>query len=91
MTTQTLNASHFAAISVIKTAVEQCRDCDVRTDELIASIKMLLTHADARWPFEQLWRALANPRAEDRSAVAHASLNAILISLGLDPYKYRHS
>jgi hypothetical protein len=80
---------HFAALSIIERAVDECRDRDVRSQELIDAIKTLLPHANARWPFEQLWRGLASERGEDRAIIGNASFNAILVSLGLDPFSYR--
>lgn len=74
------------ALRVIERAVAECRDREVCTDELVAAIKALLPHANARWPFTQLWRGLHSERPEDRSIIGHASYNAILRSVGIDPF-----
>lgn len=48
------------ALSVLEFALDNCRERDMRTPEVIDAIKLLLRYADERWPFVQFWKALGD-------------------------------
>ena len=76
------------ALAVLADAVDRCRDEDMRTIEVLASLDLLARHASPRWPFEQFKEslnfAIGDPSdAEGRWQNVHASLNAIRRAIGV--------
>jgi hypothetical protein len=70
------------ALAVLADAVDRCRDEDMRTPEVLASLGLLARRASIRWPFEQFKESLNfaigdSSHAEGRWQNVHASLNAI--------------
>jgi hypothetical protein len=41
------------ALAVLADAVDRCREEDMRTAEVFASLDLLARHTSTRWPFEQ--------------------------------------
>lgn len=73
-----MNPEISAALSILDNALDNCRDRDMRTPEVIEAIKLLLKHVDERWPFVQFWEALGDAgSAEGRWQTANAALNGI--------------
>jgi hypothetical protein len=71
-----------AALAVLESALDKCRDADMRTPEVIDAIKVLLRHADKRWPFIQFWRALGDTGSQEgRWQTANAGLNGIKVAV----------
>ena len=76
------------ALAVLADAVDRCRDEDMRTPEVLASLDLLARSTSPRWPFEQFKESLSfavdDPsHAEGRWQNVHASLNAIKRALGV--------
>jgi hypothetical protein len=72
------------ALAVLEHALDNCRDRDMRTPEVIEAIKLLLKHADERWPFLQFWKALGDTGSlEGKFQTANAALNGIRLTIGL--------
>jgi hypothetical protein len=70
------------ALAVLVDAVDRCREEDMRTAEVFASLDLLARRASTRWPFDQFKESLdfavGDPsHAEGRWQNVHASLNAI--------------
>jgi hypothetical protein len=70
------------ALAVLGDAVDRCRQEDMRTAEVFASLDLLARRTSTRWPFEQFKESLnfavGDPsHAEGRWQNVHASLNAI--------------
>jgi len=72
-----------AALAVLDHALDNCREHDMRTPEVIDAIKLLLKHADERGPFVQFWKALGETGSADgKWRVANAALNGIRLTIG---------
>jgi hypothetical protein len=76
------------ALAVLADAVDRCRDEDMRTPEVLASLGLLARRTSIRWPFEQFKEslnfAIGDPsHAEGRWQNVHASLNAIRRAVGV--------
>ena len=76
------------ALAVLADAVDRCRDEDMRTPEVLASLDVLARCTSTRWPFEQFREslnfAIGDPsHAEGRWQNVHASLNAIRRAVGV--------
>ncbi len=70
------------ALAVLADAVNRCREEDMRTAEVFASLDLLARRTSTRWPFEQFKESLnfavGDPsHAEGRWQNVHAALNAI--------------
>jgi hypothetical protein len=70
------------ALAILADAVDRCREEDMRTAEVFASLDLLARHTSTRWPFEQFKESLNfavdDPsHAEGRWQNVRASLNAI--------------
>ena len=48
-----------------------------RTLTLRFTLAFLANFADERWPFDQFWRGLAEPRNKERWAMVNSARNAI--------------
>ena len=48
-----------------------------RTLALRFTLAFLANFADERWPFDQFWKALAEPKDKERWAVVNSARNAI--------------
>ena len=75
------------ALAVLADAVDRCREEDMRTPEVLASLDLLARRTSPRWPFEQFKEsldfAIGDPsNAEGRWQNVHASLNAIRLAVG---------
>lgn len=85
-----ITADHSApdiadALIVLQAALENCRDSDQRTPKVIDAIRVLLRHADERWPFVQFWQALGDTGSQEgRWQTGHAALNGIRLTIGLE-------
>jgi hypothetical protein len=76
------------ALAVLADAVGRCREEDMRTAEVFASLDLLARRTSMRWPFEQFKESLnfavGDPsHAEGRWQNVHASLNAIRRAVGI--------
>ena len=72
-----------AALSILEHALDNCREHDMRTPEVIDAIKLLLKYADERWMFVQFWKALGDTGSpEGKWQCANAALNGIKIAVG---------
>jgi hypothetical protein len=76
------------ALAVLADAVNRCRDEDMRTPEVLASLDLLGRRTSIRWPFEQFKEslnfAIGEPsHAEGRWQNVHVSLNAIWRTVGV--------
>jgi hypothetical protein len=76
------------ALGVLADAVERCRDEDMRTPEVLASLDLLSQCTPTDWPFEQFKEslnfAIGDPsHAEGRWQNVHAALNAIRRAVGV--------
>ena len=76
------------ALAVLADAVDRCRDEDMRTIEVLASLDLLARHTSPRWPFEQFKEslnfAIGDPSDDEgRWQNGHASLNAIRRAIGV--------
>ena len=76
------------ALAVLADAVDRCREEDMRTAEVLASLDLLARHTPPRWPFEQFKEslnfAIGDPsHAEGRWQNVHVSLNAIRRAVGV--------
>jgi hypothetical protein len=76
------------ALAVLTDAVNRCREKDMRTAEVFASLDLLARCTSTRWPFdkfkESLNFAVGDPsHAEGRWQNVHASLNAIRRAVGV--------
>jgi hypothetical protein len=76
------------ALAVLADAVDRCREEDMRTAEVFASLDLLARRTSTRWPFEQFKESLSfavgDPsHAEGRWQNVHASLNAIRRAVGV--------
>jgi hypothetical protein len=76
------------ALAVLADAVEGCREEDMRTPEVWASLDLLARSTSPRWAFEQFREslnfAIGDPsHAEGRWQNVHASLNAIRRAVGV--------
>jgi hypothetical protein len=77
-----------SALAVLADAVDRCRDEDMRTPEVLASLDLLARITSPRWPFEEFKEplnfAIGDPsHAEGRWQNVHASLNAIRRAVGV--------
>ena len=66
---------------VLSQATERCRNQDMRTPEVAAALKTLLTIGLVRWPFEDYWRALGGTDPEVRWREVKANHKAILVAI----------
>jgi hypothetical protein len=81
-----VNSEVPAALAILDHAVDNCRDRDMRTPEVIDAIKLLLKHADERWPFVSFWKALgATGSPVGKWQVANAALNGIGLTVESEP------
>jgi hypothetical protein len=76
------------ALAVLADAMDSCREEDMRTGEVFASLDLLARHTSTRWPFEQFKEslnfAIGDPSyAEGRWQNVHAALNAIRRAVGV--------
>jgi len=76
------------ALAVLADAVDPCREEDMLTPEVLASLDLLARHTPTRWPFEQFKKSLNfavsdGSHAEGRWQNVHAALNAIRRALGV--------
>ena len=76
------------ALAVLADAVDLCREEDMRTPEVLASLDLLARSTSPRWPFEQFKEslnfAIGDPsHAEGRWQNVNASLNAIRRAIGV--------
>jgi hypothetical protein len=76
------------ALAVLADAVDRCREEDMRTAEVFASLDLLARRTSMCWPFEQFKESLnfavGDPsHAEGRWQNVHASLNAIRRAVGV--------
>jgi hypothetical protein len=76
------------ALAVLADAVDRCRERDMRTVEVFASLDLLTRRASMRWPVEQFKESLnfavGDPsHAEGRWQNVRASLNAVRRALGV--------
>jgi hypothetical protein len=76
------------ALAVLADAVDRCREEDMRTAEVFASLDLLARHTLTRSPFEEFKESLnfasGDPsHAEGRWQNVHASLNAIRRAVGV--------
>jgi hypothetical protein len=76
------------ALAVLADAVDRCREEDMRTAEVFASLDLLARRTSTCWPFEQFKESLnfavGEPsHAEGRWPNVHASLNAIRRAVGV--------
>jgi len=76
------------AMAVLADAEDCCREEDMRTAEVFASLDLLARRTSMRWPFEQFKESLnfavGDPsHAEGRWQNVHASLNAIRRTVGV--------
>jgi hypothetical protein len=76
------------ALAVLADAVDRCRDEDMRTPEVLASLDLLARRTPTWWPFERFKEspnfAIGDPSyAEGRWQNVHASLNAIRRAVGV--------
>ncbi len=89
-----MNGLHFLtpeeknALAVLADAVDRCREEDMRTPEVLASLDLLAPHTATRWPFERFQESLnfavGDPsHAERRWQNVHAALNAIRRAVGV--------
>lgn len=73
-----------AALVILDHALDNCRDRDMRTPEVIEAIKLLPKHADERWPFVAFWKALGDTGSQEgRWQTANAALNGIRVAIGI--------
>lgn len=83
-----LTSEEKNALTVLADATDRCREADIRTPEVLASLDLLSRRTATRWPFEQFKEsinfAVGDPsHAEGRWQNAHASLNAIRRAVGV--------
>jgi hypothetical protein len=89
-----MNALHLLtleetnALTVLTDAANRCREEDMRTPEVLASLDLLARRTPIRWPFERFKESLnfavGDPsHAEGRWQNVHASLNAIRRAVGV--------
>ena len=71
------------ALAVLEHALDNCRENDMRTPEVIDAIKLFLRHADSRHYFVAFWHSLAEPNIEGRWQTANAALNGIKLAVGM--------
>jgi hypothetical protein len=76
------------ALTVLADAVDRCREEDMRTPEVLASLDLLARRTSTCWPFEEFKEslnfAIGDPsHAEGRWQNVHASLNAIRRAFGV--------
>lgn len=74
------NADGFGArdaIKVLETALDNCRDFDVRVQAVYDALDYLERRATRKWAFQQFRRALNSSDPEGRWQNINASLNAI--------------
>ena len=76
------------ALAGLADAVDRCRDEDMRTPEVLASLELLARRTSTRWPFEEFKKSLNfatgdASHAEGRWQNVHASLNAIRRAVGV--------
>jgi len=76
------------ALAVLIDAVDRCREEDMRTAEVFASLDLLARGTPTRWPFEQFRESLNfavddSSHAEGRWQNVHAALNAVRRAVGV--------